>query len=273
MSLKTTTYSAEPDSLSHSLAKLRRYSSLIRTFAWRDIRVNYAQTRLGLSWSILKPLIGLLIYTFFFGYLLQWNSGSLPYPLYVLSGLIGWNLFSFIIQNGALAVRESTNLIKKIYFPKSILILSKTLVGLTEALISFLLLIPFLIYYEITPSWKIVFLPLVLFYNLSCALAFTFLITSFSIQKRDLLQVLPFLLHMGIWLTPVFWAADLLPEKMNLLLELNPIANMIQLWRWMLFDHIDFQEIWLLNGIFVSVILIMAFYFYSVRENKFADYL
>ncbi|MFB1022035.1 MAG: ABC transporter permease [Vicingaceae bacterium] len=274
MQLKnSSTYTSDHDSLKTSIVKVWDHKNLIWVFAKRDLQVKYAQTYLGLGWSIFKPLLGLFIYVFFFGFLMNWKTGNIPYAVYVLSGLVGWNLFTYIVSNGVTAANESTDLIKKIYFPKSILLLSKSLVGVVESLISLVLLIPFLVYYEVDLSWKIVFIPIVLFYNVVCGLVVTFIIASISIKKRDLLQVLPFLINMAIWFTPVFLSVQQFPQKVQFLFTINPIANVIDLWRWIFFDQINFQSIWLINAFIVLLLMTFAFYYYSSRENKLADHI
>ncbi len=269
---KVVVYSSKNDSLKVSLRKVWEYSALVWVFAKRDIKVKYAQTIFGFGWSIFKPLLGLLIYVFFFGLVLNWNTGSIPFPLYVLTGLIGWNLFTYIVSNGVSSVQESNDLIKKIYFPKSILPLSKTVVGLIEASISFLLLIPLLIYYEQPIVGKIAFFPIVLLFNVVCGLSLVFFISSLAIVKRDLLQVIPFLLNMAVWFTPVFFSIDILPEDFQFLMIYNPIANMIDLWRWVFFENIAFQLVWGVNFLIMSLFLVVSFYYYTLKENKITDF-
>jgi lipopolysaccharide transport system permease protein len=273
MRQETTTYTPKSDSFVLSIKKLYKYRSLIWVFAKRDLQVKYAQTTLGFLWGLFKPLFGVFIYVFFFGILLNWKTTSIPYPLYVLSGLIGWNLFSYIVLNGVSAIQESADLIKKVYFPKAILPLSKTVSGAVESLISLLLIIPLLFYYQIELSWNLIFIPLVLFFNVICGLAVTFFIASISIKRRDLIQVLPFLLNMAIWCTPVFLSADLFPKRFQYIFEVNPVANVIDAWRWVLLDGVDFELTWIANFIIASVLLAIGFYFYSKRENKFADFI
>lgn len=265
-----TTYSSNNDSLKTSLVKVWEHKNLIWVFAKRDIQVKYAQTYLGFGWSILKPLLGLSIYAFF-GYLLKWSSGDIPYAAYVFTGLVGWNLFSYIIINGVSSVHESTDLIKKIYFPKSILPLAKSLVGLFEALISLLLVIPLLVYYEIGFSMKIIFIPIILLFNVACGLAVVFFVATISITNRDLLQVLPYLINLTIWLTPVFLLPSTFPEKFQFIFKYNPLANVIDSWRWVIFDGFEFQNTWGLNFASSILLLIVGFHFYARRESKFAD--
>ena len=270
--LNIVTYSAKGESLFSALKTLWFYKNLIWVFAKRDLQVKYAQTYLGFTWSVFKPLLGLSIYTFFFGFILHWESEGIVYPIYVLSGLISWNLFTYIVGNGSSAILESNELIKKIYFPKSILPISKSLVGLIESGISFIILIPLLFYYEINISWKIIFLPLTVLFTLLLGLSATFIISSFSIKKRDLLQVLPFILNMAIWFAPVFFTIDILPEKLQFLMKFNPIANMVDAWRWTMFDYKQFELTWLINFILAILISIVSYYIYNKREQKFADF-
>lgn len=267
---ETSFYSSERESLVVSFQKLWKFKNLIWVFAKRDIQVKYAQTYLGFAWSVFKPLVGVCIYAFF-GYLLNWSSGDIPYAAYVLTGLIGWNLFSYIIINGVSSIHESTDLIKKIYFPKSVLPLAKSLVGLFEALITLILVIPLLFYYDIGISLKLVFIPIVLIFNVACGLAAAFFIAAISIKKRDLLQVLPYLINLAIWLTPVFLSPNVFPKKFQSIFNYNPLANVIDFWRWVIFDGVEFQFVWTVNFAIIGLLLIAGFYFYSVRESNFAD--
>lgn len=265
--------SARPDSLGEYLQKIWQYRALIWVFAQRDLKVKYAQTAIGVGWSIVQPLTALLIFTFFFGYLLQWKSGDLPFPLYVLSGLLGWNFFSYVVLSGSGSVQESSHLIKKIYFPKSILPLSKVLIAGTELLLSLLLLLPLMFYYGQPLSWHVVFLPLVLLFNAVCGLALVFWVAALAYKKRDLFHLLPFIVMFGIWITPVFFPADILPEQYRFLVRFNPMANVTEAWRWALFGSGGFQGIWLLNFAWVLLLCVSGMYYYNRKESAFTDYL
>ncbi|HLS71159.1 MAG TPA: ABC transporter permease [Chitinophagaceae bacterium] len=261
-----------PDSFVEYFRKLIQYRFLILAFAKRDLKVKYAQTFLGVAWSILQPLTGVVIFTFFFSYILGWTSGDLPYSIYVLSGLLGWNFFSYIVNAGSTSVQESSHLIKKIYFPKSILPLSKVVVASVELALSFLLLIPLMLYFGEMITWRIVFLPFVLLFNVLCALTFVFWLSAFAYKKRDLFHLMPFVLYFGIWLTPVFFDYNILPEKLRFLMDYNPMANVVSLWRWMLFDYSSFQWIWVMNFGIILTACLLGMYIYNRRESAFADY-
>ena len=262
----------KPDNVREYFGKIWRYRSLIWIFAIRDLKVKYAQTWLGFTWSILQPLTSLIIFTFFFGFILSWDAGDLPYPIYVLSGLLGWNFFSYIVSSGAASVQESSQLIKKIYFPKSVLPFSKVLVAMVELLVSLVLLIMLMIYFGEMVSWKIVFLPFVLFFNMICGLTPVFWVAAFAYRLRDLYHLLPYVVYFGIWLTPVFFVVDFFPDSLIYLLDFNPISNVVELWRWMLFSYNDFKIIYLVNFLIMLFLCVWGMYVFNMRENRFSDY-
>jgi lipopolysaccharide transport system permease protein len=262
----------KPDTLVEYLNKIWQYRSLIMVFAKRDLKVKYAQTWLGLGWTIVQPLTGLLIFTFFFGYILNWQADGLPYSLYVLSGLLGWNYFTYIVFQGMSSMQESGNIIKKIYFPKALLPLSKVLVALVELSVSFLLLIPLLVWHQQALSWKIIFIPIVLIFNTLIALSVVFITASLSYRVRDLVHLVPFLMYFGIWVTPVFFTKDILPQQISFVWFFNPMAAVVEGWRWCLFSgwqYILYFVPALLSTIFLFFI---SFFIYKKAESKFSDF-
>lgn len=267
-----TVITSHPDSVTDYFKKIWAYKKLIWVFAKRDLKVKYSQTFIGICWSIIQPLTALLIFTFFFGYILNWKTDNIPYPIYLLSGILGWNFFSYIVQAGTISIQESAHVIKKIYFPKSILPLSKIIVAFVELGINFLLLIPLMLFFKLTISWKIFFIPFVIFFNALCALTLVFWVASFAYRRRDLLHILPFIVYFGIWFTPVFFSTNFLPEKYRFLMDLNPMAHIINLWRWMLFDTIPFDTNWIISFIIVLILVVTGMYNYNIRESKFSDY-
>jgi lipopolysaccharide transport system permease protein len=266
-----TTYTNRPDSVAEYLSKLYRYRSLIWVFAMRDLRVKYSQTFIGIGWSLLQPLTALVIFTYLFGHVLNWTAGELPYSLYVLSGLLGWNFFSYIVSAGSGSVQESSGLIRKIYFPKSILPLSKALVALVELGLSLLLLIPLMVYFGHGLSWRILALPLVILFNGLCGLTLVFWVAAFAYRKRDLFHLLPFVVYFGIWMTPVFFVAHMLPAKVSALLNLNPMASVVNLWRWMLFGG-SFSMIWTVSFATMLFVCLSGMFYFHRREGEFSDY-
>jgi len=263
---------ADPPSLLQYFSKIWQYRALIWVFAMRDLKIKYAQTILGLSWSIIQPLTALGIFTFFFGYILQWKADNLPYPMYVLSGLLGWNFFNYIVSQGCFSVQDTGHLIRKIYFPKAVLPLSKVIVALVELIISLLLLLPLMLWYKKMISVYIVFIPLLIILNAAAALVIVFFVSAIAYRKRDVFHIVPFITGFGIWITPVFFTKSILPEAIQFLWYLNPMAGITELWRWCLFTgwRMDFNFIPSL--ITVIPLLIMSLMFYKRNENRFSDF-
>ena len=264
--------SSKEDSFIVFLRKIWVFRPLIWVFAMRDLKAKYSQTAIGIGWSLLQPLTGFLIYTFFFGYILNWTANDIPYPVHVLSGMLGWSFFTYTVTSGAMSVQESSTIIKKIYFPKSILPFSKVVLGLVDLFFSLLLLVPLLLFYNIGLSWHMVFLPIILLFNVLCGLTLVFWIAALAYKKRDLFHLLPFIVYFGIWFTPVFFTDSFLPSNLQFLLDFNPMASVINLWRWMLFGTEPFQLVWLLNFVLVTLFCLLGMYFYNRKESRFSDF-
>ena len=268
-----TILTAESDSFGTSLKKIWSYRALISAFAIRDLKVKYAQTRLGLAWSFLQPLVGVFIYTFFFEFMLNISINELPFSVYVLSGLMGWNFFTNAFTQGSSSLQESSGLIRKVYFPKSVLPLSKVLVATLELVFSAVILVPLMMYYQVPLSANILMFPFIWLYNAICALALVYWLNVLSTKTRDLNHLMPVIVYFGIWFTPVFFSVDNLPENFRWLLDYNPMANVVHLWRWMLFSYGELRLVYLLNASVMVVVCGLGMYFYSRLESRFSDYI
>jgi lipopolysaccharide transport system permease protein len=159
-----------------------------------------------------------------------------------------------------------------VYFPKSILPLSKTVVALIELLLSFLLLIPLMIYYDYGISWRLLFLPLVLLFNMVCGLAPVFWVAGLGYKKRDLFHLLPFVVYFGIWLTPVFFVVNMLPAQVSDFLVFNPMASVVEFWRWTLFGLNAFKPIWILSFLIMTSVCLAGMFFFHRKEGEFSDH-
>lgn len=263
---------SKPDDLLEYIRKIWNYRALILVFAKRDLKVKYAQTFLGLGWTVLQPLTSLLVFTFFFGYVLKWKVEGLTFPLYVLSGLLGWNFFSYIVYQGSSSVQDSGTLIKKIYFPKAILPLSKVCVSLVELSITVLLLIPLLIWYEQPISFRLVLIPVALVLNAIIALFVVFTISSLAYKMRDLFHLVPYIMYFGIWVTPVFFTKNILPGEINFIWFINPMASVVELWRWCLFPQWEFDLRFLPALLATVPLFICSFLLYKKTEQIFSDF-
>ncbi|MFH1319476.1 MAG: ABC transporter permease [Bacteroidota bacterium] len=254
-----------------SLVKTFKYRFLVYTFAARDLKAQYAQTVLGIMWSIIRPLTGLLIYTVFFRYLLNVDTGSVPYPLFAFSGMICWYYFSYLISSAGTSLLEAQDIIKKIYFPKLILPVSKVLVGLVEFGISLILLFVMLIIWGFTPDLKILLFPFLIALNIITAFSIGIWLSALTVRFRDFHHIIPYLVNFGIFLTPVFYPATLIPSKYYFFIYLNPMAGVIEGFRWVLFGGAVPSVYFLVGFIPVILLFISGLYYFTRIEGRMTD--
>lgn len=261
----------ETDTLAVYLRKVWRYRTLIGTFALRDIRIKYAQTFFGVGWSILQPLAALLVYSAFFMFVIKIPHGETHYVLFLLSGLALWSLFTYILGQGMYVLQSQHDVIKKMAFPKIILPFAKVWVGLVEFGVSFGLLILAWAIWGKMPDWRILLLPVPVLGVILFSLAVTLLLISVSIKRRDLLHLGPFLMYFGIWVTPVFYPVSLLPEQYKEWIYLNPVAAMIDFFRWSIGIHEGFSILFLLSFFVILVLFCVAILVFKNQEDHIVD--
>ncbi len=239
-------YHSKSEQFSSYIKKLYNYRQLIFAFARRDLKSKYAQTRLGLVWVFIKPILSVLLYVFFFEFVLNSNLSGVPYSIYVFSGLIAWNLFSQLIILSLNAIQESAQIIKKIYFPKSILALSKALVLLIDSFIVLILLFSLSIYLGILPSWNLLFLPFAILNVIFISLTFVFLLSAISIKHKDIFVGIPFILQTLMWFSNVFIDVSSFPEFIQAYIANNPLSLMVSFMRWCLIGYGELNPSWVI---------------------------
>ena len=252
---------------------LFHFRELFFFLAWRDVKVRYKQTALGLAWGIIRPLLTLVVFTFVFGTMAGLSSNGIPYPLLVCTGILPWNFFSTAFSEAGTSLISNSNLMTKIYFPRLIIPASTILVSLLDFLISLAILFILMAYYSFSPSIHIVFLPLLLLLVLICSLGSGFWIAALNVKYRDFRYVIPFIVQLGLYISPVGFNAAIVPEKWRLLYYINPMAGIIEAFRWCLIGN--FQPFYL-NGFILSVfvsflLLIIGIRYFRKTENSFAD--
>lgn len=249
------------------------YRNLIWIFAYQEFRAQYVQTRLTLFWIILRPLIILSIFTFVFDHMIHITGLSYPYPLFAISGLLLWNNFSYMVNNTGSVIVSSQSLIKKYYFPRVILILSKSLIGLIEFGITFLLLLLFMIVWRFPFGTQLILFPFFILITLVIGGAVSIWVNALTIKHRDLHQLVPTLAGFMIWLTPVFYSVTLLPKQFAFLIYFNPMAGAIQGFRWAVLGD-PHLSIWYLPSFLVSIFMFVLGFFVFIRaEAELADYI
>lgn len=261
--------SAEPDDLKTYVKKIWDHKSLIVTLAKRDLKVKYAQTVLGLAWTVVQPLTSVVVYTLFFSVLLNFQT-EYPYVLFVLSGVLLWGLFNYIFSQGSTSLTQNQDLIRKMYFPKMILPFSKVVVAFVEFGVILVLFFLMLLVFRVPITWKILLTPIPIFILTLFSIGTALLLSAATIKNRDLNHIIPFLIYFGIWLTPVFYPVTVIPPRYADWLYINPMAACIQLFRWCVFDEPINKYIFL--GIAVSfIIFILGFFYFKKVEDKMID--
>ncbi|MCB9186652.1 MAG: ABC transporter permease [Flavobacteriales bacterium] len=266
--MKKTVITSEQSGFFDYVKRVWQYRALIRVLAKRDIKIRYSQTALGILWSVLQPLIAIAIYTVFFYYILGVSSGKVPYPLFVLPGIIGWFQFTHIINAGGMSLLNNPDLIRRIDFPKLVLPLSQVLSGLLEVLITLGLMLILMAAYGYTPSLRIAFVPLFIMLNALAGLSISLWLSALTIKYRDFHHVIPYLISFGIWITPVFYPTTILPDSAEQYMFLNPVAVVIAGLRWCLVEGV--APAWYHFAGFIPVMALFALgyrYFYSVEQT------
>jgi len=264
-----TIITGEDSTFREYLAEVWQHRSFILTLAKRDLKIKYAQTALGLAWSIVQPLTAVIVFTLFFNVLMDMQT-TYPYALFVMSGVLCWGLFNYIFSHGSTSLTNNLDLIRKLSFPKIILPISKVVVGAVEFLFTLLLLIPMFIWAEIPLSWNILFFPVVIFFIILFSLGVSLILAASTLRYRDLQHIIPFLVNFGIWFTPVFYPVSLIPEQYMDFIYINPMASLIGLFRWSVFgDPISYLAI---SGMLIAVIfLIIGVVYFKRVEDRISE--
>lgn len=279
---KTTTTSlktvidANKKSVLPNFKELFRYKDLFVTLAWRDFRVRYAQTTIGFLWAIIQPLITLIILNLVFGKFAAVDTGETPHLLFTIAGLSIWTYFSFVMTNSGSSIIQSQGMIKKIYFPRLVVPLSKAVVGLIDLGITLLILIVLMIYYGVVPSVNVWAAPLFILMGMLSALAVGIWLSALTVRYRDFQHVVPFMVQLGLYLTPVAYpvtaAADKIPEWLLTIYYLNPMAGIVDGFRWSIFGGTAPDSMMFLSFLMVFVLLISGLLYFRKIEDDIADY-
>jgi lipopolysaccharide transport system permease protein len=227
---------SKPDSLDVYLRKIWQNRFILIVFVKRDLKIKYAQTLLGVAWTLVYPATAILIYTVFFSYILHIES-KYPYVLFVLSGVICWGIFSFVFNQAGTALHHSGEMARKMQFPKILIPLSKSILALVEFIFSFLLFILLILIFKMPFSLKWMLFPLAIIPVFFAALGVALLMSAGSLKKRDLLNIIPFIVNFSIWFTPVFYPVSIIPNHFHFLLNMNPITSSINLFRNFFFNE------------------------------------
>ena len=265
------TVDAEKSKFRLNLKELFHYSDLFYTLAYRDLRVRYAQTFLGLFWAFLQPAATLLIFILIFGKAMKVDTGNIPYPLYALTGMAAWSYFAFVLSQSGQSIIGAQEMVKKIYFPRLIIPLSKAMVGFVDFFIALVFMIVLMVIYGFVPSGNIVWFPLIVIMDVIASLAVGIWLSALTIRYRDFLHVIPFLVQFGLYATPIGYPASLIPEKYQFIYHLNPMAGIVEGFRYSVLGYGMINQYSYLSYIVAVVIFISGIWYFKRVEVIMAD--
>jgi lipopolysaccharide transport system permease protein len=253
-------------------AELWQARELVYFFVWRDVKVRYKQTAIGAAWAVLQPLLAMLVFTLFFGKLAHIPSEGLPYQVFVYAGLLPWMYFAASLQNATNTIVENQRIITKVYFPRLVLPLSAVLSGLVDFAISFSIFAAMMVYYHIRPTIQILWLPSFLLLAVLTAFGVGLWLSALNAIYRDVRYVLPFLVQLWLFASPVIYPPSLMSEKWRWLFGLNPMAGVIEGFRWSLAGRGDPPgRLILVSSGIVLVILLSGLAYFQKMETVIAD--
>jgi lipopolysaccharide transport system permease protein len=247
------------------------FRDLLYFLTWRDVKVRYKQTALGITWAIIQPLFTMLIFTLFFGRLANVPSDGIPYPVFAYAGLLPWTFFSNAISNSGNSLVGSANLITKVYFPRAIIPAAAVAAGLVDLAISFLVLVPLMIYYSIGVSWTLLMFPVVVFLTALLALGVGMWLSALNVKYRDVRFALPFMVQLWMFVSPVIYPASFLPQRFRWLLWFNPMTGIIEGYRSALFGRAFNWTALGVSTVITIAVLVYSSYAFHRMEKSFAD--
>ncbi|MFQ5786409.1 MAG: ABC transporter permease [Thermodesulfobacteriota bacterium] len=252
--------------------ELWRYKELLYFLTKRDIKVRYKQTVLGGLWAIIQPVSTMIIFVIFFGRMAKMQSDGIPYPIFVYAGLLPWTYFANALSASSNSLVESANLITKVYFPRVIAPASAALAGLLDFFIAILILGVMMAYYQYFPRIEILLFPFLVGMTFLCAVGVGLWLSALNVQYRDIRYVVPLLIQLWMFVSPVIYPISMVPKKYHLLMSINPMVGTIEALRSSLLGHQPIN--WLLLGIsamIISIIFLSGIYYFRRMERVFAD--
>mgnify|MGYP000403213993 CR=1 FL=1 len=256
-----------------NLRDLWVYRELVFFMIWRDVKVRYKQTLLGMTWAVIQPVLTMVVFNFLFGEVAKVPTDGIPYPIFSFTALLPWGLFVTALNQGSRSLVAHNSMITKIYFPRLILPLSSVLAGLVDFAIAFVILIGLMIYYKVTPTVTALWaLPLFLLLTILAALGVALWLSAFNVRYRDVNHALPFITQIWFFITPVAYSAKVVSENWRLVYSLNPMTGVVNGFRWALLGAGNGPDaaLWLSVGISLLILVTGLFYFRSM-ERTFAD--
>jgi lipopolysaccharide transport system permease protein len=258
--------------VSLKLHEILEYRELLYFLAWRDVKVRYKQTALGAAWAIIQPFFTMVVFSVFFGRLGKMPSDGIPYPIFAYAALVPWTFFAHGLNQSSNSLVHGAQLIKKVYFPRLIVPVASVLSGVVDFVLAFIVLLAMMLYYGLTPTANIVWLPALLLLALGTCLGVGLWLSTLNVQYRDIRYAVPFITQFWLFATPIAYPSTLLSEPWRTLYGLNPMVGVVEGFRWALLDT-DTQPgaMIFVSCLMAIVILITGAFYFRRMEKTFAD--
>jgi lipopolysaccharide transport system permease protein len=257
----------------HYWQDLWRYRELFYFLSWRDILVRYKQTEIGIAWALIQPLATMIVFTVIFGNIAKLPSGGVPYPILVFSAMLPWQLFSNSISASSNSLISNANLLSKIYFPRLIVPMSAIVVSFVDFLLSGTILVALIIWYGHLPTWRLVTLPLFVVFALATSMGAGLWLSALSVKYRDFRYIVPFIVQIGLYVSPVGFSSSVVPERWRLLYSINPMVGVIDGFRWAILGG-EFEIDLLGFGVSAAIVIVVlstGIWYFRKMERSFAD--
>jgi lipopolysaccharide transport system permease protein len=258
--------------LNIDVGTLWQYRELLYFLVWRDVKVRYKQTIIGMAWVVLQPVLTMIVFTLVFGRFAKIPSDGIPYPVFIFAALLPWNLFASSIGRGGDSVVQHANLISKVYFPRLVLPIAGVISPVIDFGVAFVVLIAMMAGYGIAPSAGVLALPLFVLLAMLTALAVSLWTSALNVRYRDVGHAIPFLIQLWMFASPVAYPVSIVPERWRLLYSLNPMAGVIEGFRWALLGKENFDaQVAAVSACAVVMLLVPAAIYFRKTERTFAD--
>jgi lipopolysaccharide transport system permease protein len=250
-----------------------RYRELFYFLAWRDILVRYKQTVIGMAWALIRPFMTMIVFSVVFGKIAKLPAEGVPYPILVFAAMLPWQFFANSLSECSNSLITNSNLISKVYFPRLIVPTSAVVVSFVDFLISGMILLGLMAWYDFVPSWRIITLPVFIAIAFAASMGAGLWLASLNVQYRDFRYIVPFIVQFGLYISPVGFSSNVVPEKWRLLYSLNPMVGVIDGFRWAILGgkfHLYLPGFFLSLGL-VLVLAIGGIWYFRKMERTFAD--
>ncbi len=257
----------------HYWKDLWRFRELFLFYSWKDILVRYKQTVMGVAWSVLRPLLAMVVFTYIFGSIANLPSDGVPYPILVYSAMLPWQFFANSFSEASNSLVGNANIITKIYFPRLIIPTSSVIVSMVDILISFVILAVIMLIYRYIPPVQMVTIPIFFFIALLISLGGGYLVAALNVQYRDFKYVVPFIVQFGLFVSPVGFSSSVIPEKWRLLYSINPMVGVIDGFRWAILggtNELYYPSV-IISIVLSFIIFLLGIWYFRRVEKTFAD--